>query len=76
MLHVDVKYALEQPRPANAMRPCLDGLDLALGGNCGIGGLLLMNLGTLRHHQRAELGFGGQHAMVREAGVRSFRAAK
>lgn len=28
-LHVDVKDALVQPRPADAVRPCLDGLDSA-----------------------------------------------
>jgi hypothetical protein len=32
VLHVDVKDALEQPRPADAVRTSLDRLDFALGG--------------------------------------------
>ena len=33
-LHVDVEHALEQPRPADTVRPGVDRLDLASGGDC------------------------------------------
>jgi hypothetical protein len=36
--HVDVKDALERPRPADAVRPALNSLGLAFAGNCGLGG--------------------------------------
>ncbi len=41
VLHVDVKDTLEQPRPTDALRPDLGGLDLAPGGRIGFGGRLL-----------------------------------
>jgi hypothetical protein len=47
---------------APGLLPCLGGFYLALGGNCGIGGLRL-KLGTQRHRQRPELGVGCQHPM-------------
>jgi hypothetical protein len=68
VLHVDVEDTLEQPRPADAMRPDLGRLDLALGGRIGFGGRLLSIRWPLRHHQRAQLGVRRQHAVVREAG--------
>jgi len=59
VLHVDVEHALEQPRPADAVRPGLDVLDFALGGGCGLGGRLCLRGRPLRHHQRTcSLAFG------------------
>jgi microcystin degradation protein MlrC len=62
--YVAAKHALEQPRPADAVRPGLNRLDIALAGNCDFGGPLLY-LGLLRHHQRAQP--GGRAAL--EAGL-------
>jgi len=39
-VHVDVEHPLEQPGPADAARPDLDGLGLACGGDNGFAGLL------------------------------------
>ena len=55
--------ALEQPRPADAMRPGLDRLDFVLGGDRSFGGRLRLNGRFLWHHQRAQLGVGRQHAV-------------
>ena len=60
VLHVDVEDALEQPRPADAVRPGRNRLGLAYTGHCDFDGLLL-HLGSLRHHQRPQLRVGGQH---------------
>ena len=48
--YMSMKDALEQPRPADAIRPGLDRVDLALGGRRGFAGRLL-HLRPLRHHR-------------------------
>ncbi len=59
-LHVDVKDALEQPRPTDTVRPGLDRVDFALTGGCCLGGRLRLSGRPLRHHQRPRLRVRGQ----------------
>jgi hypothetical protein len=61
--YVGAKDPRAQTRPADAVRPGLNRLDIALAGNCDFGGPFLY-LGLLRHHQRAQPGVGCQHAVV------------
>jgi hypothetical protein len=39
---MSMSKTLEQPRPADAMRPSLDGFNVALGGRGSFGGWLLL----------------------------------
>lgn len=67
-LRVKFKDALEQPRPADAVRPGLHRLDLARGCRCGFAGRLL----RLWPHQWLELCVQGHYSVVREAGAAYF----
>ena len=64
VLHVDVEDPLEQPCPADAARSRLSGLNFAIGGDSSFGGRLILLERPLRHHPRAKLGVGCQHAVV------------
>ena len=59
VLQVKIEHALEQLGPAQTHRLVMHAVRLALGGRRGLGG----SLGLLRHHLRAQLGVGRQHAM-------------
>ena len=61
-VHVDVEHPLEQPCPADAVRPAVNRLGLAFVGSCDFGGLLL-HLRSLRHHQWPKLRVRGQNAV-------------
>ena len=63
VLHVDVEDALEQPRPADAMRPGLNRLCLAASRRSGFGGWLVLIRWPLRHHKRTQLRVRRQHPM-------------
>ncbi len=64
VLQIEFEHALEQPRPAQPHRPMVRTVRLALGGWRGVRG----RLGLLRHHQRAQLGVGGQQPARRGSG--------
>ena len=59
VLQVERKHPLEQPGPTQPHRPVMRAARLALGRWRGLGG----RLGLLRHHHRAQLGVGDQHAV-------------
>jgi hypothetical protein len=63
---VDVEDALEQPRPADALRLGVHRLDIALGSGCVLGGLCCLRGRRVRHHGRPQFGVGGPHAMEPE----------
>ena len=72
VIHVDLEDPLEQLGPAQPHRVVMLTARRGLGRRCGMRVLL----GLLRHHQRPQLGVGGQYAVVRAAGVCSLREAK
>jgi hypothetical protein len=75
VLHVDLEDVLEQLGPAHAHRSVVRAVRLASGGLRGV----RRRLGYFWHHQRAQLGVGGQDAFKpnqaqrRGSSVASFR---
>ena len=65
VLQVELKHALEQPRPTQPHRAVVRTVRLALGGRRGLRG----RIGLSRHHLRAQLGVGCQHAVEADAAV-------
>jgi hypothetical protein len=61
--HVDVEDALEQPSPADALRPTQGGLDFPIGVGRSVGRCLCLRERALRHHHRPQLGVRCQNAV-------------
>jgi len=72
VLLVGVENPLEQPRPADAVRPRLKALDLPLGSRCGFAGRLL----HLRHLRRLKPGGPWQTLQPARPGLQRARSRK